>query len=178
MKPSHLEVAKCETILGVSMFRLHFKDMVEPSDCILELPYLLIHTTNIVKKFLTLCVLQRGYKQKYSYDSETLLIVIDGTLHGYNRVDLLFLYGFLKPEVGVIHVVDAFLKFIEVHGDLDHVDADVVPLPQLGLIDLIIQVRCDNLADLLMIPLTQQSFFLNGQYDVLIFQNLCNVCGL
>jgi hypothetical protein len=29
-----------------------------------------------------------------------------------------------------------------------------------------------------MIPLTQQSFLLNGQYDVLIFQNLCDVCGL
>jgi hypothetical protein len=39
-------------------------------------------------------------------------------------------------------------------------------------------VRCDNLADLLMIPLTQQGFLLNGQYDILIFQNLCNVCGL
>lgn len=118
------------------------------------------------------------YKQKYSYDSETLLIVINGALHGYNRVDLLFLYGLLQPEVGVIHVVDSFLKLIEVHGDLDHVDADVVPLPQLGLIDLVIQVRRDYLADFLMIPLTQQGFLLNGQYDVLIFQNLCDVRGL
>ena len=57
IKPSHLEVAKCESILGVSMFGLHFKDMVEPSDSILELPNLLIHTTNVVKKFLTLCIL-------------------------------------------------------------------------------------------------------------------------
>jgi hypothetical protein len=66
------------------MLGLHFKDMVEPSDCILELPNLLIHTTNVVKKFLTLSVLQGGYKQKYSYDSEALFIVIDGALHGYN----------------------------------------------------------------------------------------------
>ena len=178
IKPSHLEVAKCESILWVSMLGLHFKDMVEPSDCILELPNLLIHTTNVVKKFLTLSVLQGGYKQKYSYDSEALFIVIDGALHGYNWVNLLFLNGLLQPEVRVIHVIDAFLKLIEVHGDLDHVDADVVPLPQLGLIDLVIQVCCDNLADLLMIPLTQQSFLLNGQYNVLIFQNLCDVRGL
>ncbi len=58
MIPSHFEVAESETILGVSMFRLHFEDMVEPSDCILELPDLLIHTTNVVKKFLALCVLK------------------------------------------------------------------------------------------------------------------------
>jgi hypothetical protein len=54
----HLEVAKCETILGVSMFWLYFKDMMEPSDSILELSNLLIHATNVVKKFLTLCILQ------------------------------------------------------------------------------------------------------------------------
>jgi hypothetical protein len=116
--------------------------------------------------------------QKNSYNSETLLIVIDGALHGYDRVDLLFLYGLLQPEVRVVHVVDAFLKLIKVHGDLYHVDADAVPLSQLGLIDLVIQVRGDDLANLLMIPLTQQGFLLNSQYDVLIFQNLCDVRGL
>ena len=175
----HLEVAKSETILRVSMFWLYFKNMMEPSDSIFELPNLLIHATNVVKKLFTLSVLHGGWLvQKFSYDSETLLIVVDGALHGYDRVDLLFLYGLLEPEVGVVHVVDAFLEFIEVHGDLNHVDAYVVPLPQLGLIDLVIQVRCDDLADLLVIPLTQQGFLLNGQYDVLIFQDLCDVCGL
>ena len=57
----HLEVAKSETILRVSMFWLYFKDMVEPSDSILELSDLLIHATNVVKKFLTLCVLHGGW---------------------------------------------------------------------------------------------------------------------
>ena len=57
----HLEVAKSETILRVSMFWLYFKDMMEPSDSILELPNLLIHATNVVKKFLALCVLHGGY---------------------------------------------------------------------------------------------------------------------
>ena len=160
------------------MFGLHFKDMVEPSDCILKLPNFLIHTANVVKKFLTLRVLHSDYKQKYSYDSETLLIVVDGTLHGYDRVHFLFLNCLLQPEIGVVHVIDPLLKFIEVHRDLDHIDTDVVPLPKLGLIDLIIQVCCDDIADLLMIPLTQQGFLLYGQYNVLIFQNLRNVCRL
>jgi hypothetical protein len=95
-----------------------------------------------------------------AYDSKTLLIVINGTFHGDDGVNFLFLNGLLKPEIRIIHVIDAFLKFIEIHSDFDHIDANGVPETEFSLLDLIIKVRCDDFTDFLIIFLCEKSLFL------------------
>ena len=57
MIPGHFKVAKCQTVLGVSMLWLNFENMMEPSNCILKFPYLFVHASDVIKKLLTLSIL-------------------------------------------------------------------------------------------------------------------------
>ena len=50
----HVEIGESQAIKSISVLVTNLKNMLEPSDCILELSYFLIAASNIVKKLVTL----------------------------------------------------------------------------------------------------------------------------
>lgn len=163
---SQLKVAQCKPILRVCVLRGNLEYMIKPSNSVFIPSNLFITASNVVEQLLAL-----------SIDSETLLIVVDSSFNGHNRSNFLFLYSFLKPEVRVIHVIDSFLELIEVHGDLNHIDTDIIMSwgCKLDLFNLIFQMYQYDIGNLLMITLTQHCLFFLSQLEVLIFKDFCNI---
>ena len=78
--------------------------------------------------------------RKMTYNSESLFVIINGSLNRDHRLISLFLDRFLKPEIWVVHIIVSLLQLVEIHGHLNHVDAYLISRPIFILFNLILKM--------------------------------------